>query len=77
MTDETNYNAEGKLDRKSKYKYDEQGNETEEELYSADGKLQRTILYRNEYDSNGNLIKKTQTDYGRDVVIVRREIQYF
>jgi hypothetical protein len=77
MVEERSYNAEGVLDRRSTYKYDNKGNETEQQLFSADGKLQKTILYRNEYDALGNLIKKTQTDYGRDIVIVRREIQYY
>ena len=65
------YNADGELDRKSKYQYDEYGNKTEYSYYS-DGKISYKTQYY--YDEYGSEIEKIS--YNADGIRVGKIKKY-
>lgn len=57
---ETSYNADGSVDRLTKYIYNESGDMIEETGCDVDGNVVRSASYEYEYDADGNKIKETE-----------------
>lgn len=66
------YNDDGKLEHRTEYEYDENGNRTKISEYDGEGKLieytetkydGERILSESRYDGNGKLIRRTEDEY--------------
>lgn len=77
LKEEWGYNAEGVRDARIVYEYDDNGIAIKETYYSADDKVKRAVSYKNDYDRYQNLVKRTQLENGREVVILRKELDYY
>ncbi len=76
-TGETWLNGKNETDFRFVYKYDANGNMTEQQKYRQD-KLSDTTTWKYEYDSKGNWIKRTQyTSDGVEFDIAERKIEYY
>ena len=82
---ETKYNAKESfgdfqktdLIYKFKYKYDKDGNQTEQSFYNKDGDLKNQYKYKYEYDHNNNWIVSIEYDNDSPYTIMEREIKYY
>ncbi len=60
-----------------KYKFDEEGNETELSVFTADNKLLEHFTYKYSYDDVGNWIKKIEKSNGTSKNIWTRHLDYY
>ena len=82
---ETKYNAKESfgdfqktdLIYKFKYKYDKDGNQTEQSFYNKDGDLKNQYKYKYEYDHNNNWIVSKEYYNDSPYTIKEREIKYY
>jgi hypothetical protein len=76
LVEQTVFNADGSF-RKFTYRYDVQGNVSEENQLDKDGNVIEQYTSKFEYDRRMNWIKKTMWRNGVPVLITEREIVYF
>ena len=62
---------------KFKYKYDKDGNQTEQSFYNKDGDLKNQYKYKYEYDHNNNWIVSKEYNNDSPYTIKEREINYY
>ena len=82
---ETKYNAKESfgdfqktdLIYKFKYKYDKDGNQTEQSFYNKDGDLKNQYKYKYEYDHNNTRIVSKEYNNDSPYTIKEREINYY
>ena len=68
--------ADGSLDYKAIYKYDDNGNTVESSYYKTDGSLPVTNSTIYEYDKKKNWVSETILADGR-IIIIEKQIEYY
>ncbi len=73
------YNSQGSLETKWSYRYNNNGDITEEEYfsYTINGSNAKTTYEYDEYDKTENWIKRKQLFNDKPITIIEREIEYF
>jgi len=75
----TDYTPDGKVERKSVYEYNKQGDKTLRQISDAEGIVEdyNYMRYEYEYDEEGNWIQKTEfLKNGNSLDATKREIEY-
>ncbi|MCW3072768.1 MAG: hypothetical protein JWO44_2658 [Bacteroidetes bacterium] len=76
MIESNQLQADGSPIYKYNYKYDDKGNKTEM-MNTVEGILRNTFTYRYEFDQTGNWIKEFDSEKGKVLFVVEREIAYY
>ena len=84
LTEQTEYDDDGSVDKKQVYAYDDKGNLTEKTEYDDDGSIDEKWVYTYKFDTTGNWVEKTISksvdefgkSYLKPLKIIYRTITY-